>query len=242
MLIAAGAAGWVGFSFDLPLAVHLPSPSSRGLAGGALWGGIVGLLKARTGAHEVILTIMLNYIAFYLLVVRAAHPGLLQAPGSTEPEVAARRCRAPCCPTLFGPRYNLNWGFMLVIAITASSGGCSTARRSASGSGRSARTRTPRGRPASNVKNIYLYAMLISGALVGLAGVHPGARHAHDRLHLGHRRRHRLRRHHGRAARPLAPLGHVRRRHPLRRPQGRRLRHAGGRTASRSTSCSSSSR
>ena len=34
-----------------------------GLIGGALWGGIAGLLKARTGAHEVITTIMLNYLA-----------------------------------------------------------------------------------------------------------------------------------------------------------------------------------
>ena len=39
-----------------------------GIVGGALWGGLVGLLKAKTGAHEVILTIMLNYVAFYLLL------------------------------------------------------------------------------------------------------------------------------------------------------------------------------
>ena len=38
-----------------------------GFIGGAIWGGIAGWLKARTGAHEVISTIMLNYIALYLL-------------------------------------------------------------------------------------------------------------------------------------------------------------------------------
>ena len=89
MLMASAAAGWVGFSFHLPLAVHLPLALAAGIAAGALWGGIVGLLKARTGAHEVILTIMLNYIAFYLLAFMLRTQGLLQAPGSANPKSPA---------------------------------------------------------------------------------------------------------------------------------------------------------
>ena len=67
IVIGATCAGWVGFTFDLPAVVHLPLAVAAGFAGGAAWGGIAGVLKARTGAHEVITTIMLNYISYRLL-------------------------------------------------------------------------------------------------------------------------------------------------------------------------------
>ncbi len=67
IVIGATCAGWVGFTFDLPAIVHLPLAVVAGFAGGAVWGGIAGVLKARTGAHEVITTIMLNYISYRLL-------------------------------------------------------------------------------------------------------------------------------------------------------------------------------
>ena len=69
--------------------IHLIVALLGGLVGGALWGGIVGLLKARTGAHEVIVTIMLNYVAFYLVSFLLRTPGLLQAPGSNNPKTPA---------------------------------------------------------------------------------------------------------------------------------------------------------
>ena len=47
----------------LPALVHIPLVLGAGIAGGALWGAIPGALKAWTGAHEVIVTIMLNYVA-----------------------------------------------------------------------------------------------------------------------------------------------------------------------------------
>ena len=59
------------------------------MAAGALWGGIAGLLKARTGAHEVIVTIMLNYVAFYLVFYALSEQNLLQAPGSANPKSPA---------------------------------------------------------------------------------------------------------------------------------------------------------
>lgn len=67
IVIGATCAGWVGFTFDLPAAIHLPLAVVAGFLGGAAWGSIAGILKARTGAHEVITTIMLNYISYRLL-------------------------------------------------------------------------------------------------------------------------------------------------------------------------------
>lgn len=67
-LIGGMFAVWVGFSITgLPLLVHLPLAVLAGIVGGAAWGFIPGFLKARTGAHEVITTIMLNYIALRLV-------------------------------------------------------------------------------------------------------------------------------------------------------------------------------
>ncbi|NMB63204.1 MAG: ABC transporter permease [Chloroflexi bacterium] len=48
----------------LPAYIHIPIALLAGAAGGAIWGFVPGFLKAKTGAHEVIITIMMNYIAF----------------------------------------------------------------------------------------------------------------------------------------------------------------------------------
>ncbi|MGN0064348.1 MAG: ABC transporter permease [Nocardioides sp.] len=61
-------AGYVGFTFDLPPVLHMLVALVAGLVGGALWGAIAGLLKAKAGAHEVISTIMLNYLAASILL------------------------------------------------------------------------------------------------------------------------------------------------------------------------------
>ncbi|MCP4384606.1 MAG: ABC transporter permease [Hyphomicrobiales bacterium] len=63
LLMGATFATYVGFTWDLPMAIHLPLALVAGIVGGAVWGGIVGVLKAWTGAHEVITTIMLNFVA-----------------------------------------------------------------------------------------------------------------------------------------------------------------------------------
>jgi general nucleoside transport system permease protein len=67
LMMGAAAAGYVGFTWDLPAAIHLPLALLAGFLAGMVWGGIAGVLKARTGAHEVITTIMLNFIALRLL-------------------------------------------------------------------------------------------------------------------------------------------------------------------------------
>lgn len=67
ILIGATLAGLVGFGMDLPAVVHIGFAVLAGFIGGAIWGGIAGFIKAKTGAHEVIVTIMLNHIAALLL-------------------------------------------------------------------------------------------------------------------------------------------------------------------------------
>lgn len=61
---AAAAVAAAGALSPLPATLALPAIFAAGLAGGALWGGIAGLLRARFGANEIIATILLNYIAF----------------------------------------------------------------------------------------------------------------------------------------------------------------------------------
>jgi len=64
LVLGGLAAGWVGAqAFGLPKLLHLPLALVAAMLVGGLWGAIPGALKARTGAHEVITTIMLNYLA-----------------------------------------------------------------------------------------------------------------------------------------------------------------------------------
>ncbi len=169
MLIAAAAAGWVGFSFDLPFPLHLIVALAAGIAGGAIWGGIVGVLKARTGAHEVIVTIMLNYVAYYLIAYLLRTPGLLQAPGSSNPKSPAMKPSA-IFPDLFGPNYNTTVGFIFVIIATVFVWWL--LNRSSLGFKFRAIGANPHAARVAgiNVKNMYVYAMLLSAGLIGLAG------------------------------------------------------------------------
>lgn len=60
-------AGWAGWTFKgLSPIIHVPLALLVGILAGALWGFIPGWLKAKTGSHEVITTIMMNYISFSL--------------------------------------------------------------------------------------------------------------------------------------------------------------------------------
>jgi general nucleoside transport system permease protein len=63
--IGALAAAWAGQLFTgVPAFFYLPFTLLAGAAAGAIWAAIPGYLKARTGAHEVITTMMMNYVAF----------------------------------------------------------------------------------------------------------------------------------------------------------------------------------
>jgi simple sugar transport system permease protein len=66
-LVGSYMAVWLGSSFDgMPSVLHILLCVVGACAAGALWGGIAGLLKATTGANEVITTIMLNWIALWV--------------------------------------------------------------------------------------------------------------------------------------------------------------------------------
>ncbi|MBL8049769.1 MAG: ABC transporter permease [Anaerolineales bacterium] len=67
VFIGALCSAFIGYSIKgLPMIIHLPLALLAGAAGGAFWGMIPGYLKARFGAHEVVNTIMMNWIAFRL--------------------------------------------------------------------------------------------------------------------------------------------------------------------------------
>jgi general nucleoside transport system permease protein len=104
----------VGFSFPgLPGPLLLTLVIAAGFVGGAIWGAIPGILKARTGAHEVITTIMLNFIAaqlaLYLLSLQFFRPPQRADPISKPVEAAY--------PRLFGAPLRAHLGILVAIAV-----------------------------------------------------------------------------------------------------------------------------
>lgn len=113
IILGAMAAGYVGFAFRLPAGVHLLAAIVAGAIAGALWSSIAGFLKARTGANEVIVTIMLNSIAA-LLLVWSLQQDAFQIPGSNEPRSPAV-AETAAFPLMFPPPMRLHWGLLLAI-------------------------------------------------------------------------------------------------------------------------------
>jgi ABC-type uncharacterized transport system permease subunit len=121
LLMGATAAAWVGtFSWlaDVPGPIAIPVVILAGALGGALWGGIPGVLKARTGAHEVIVTIMLNNIAVLYVrwLVNSQDPVILRDTGASVPRTAAlpSSARLPEVVTTNPP---VHLGFFLAITL-----------------------------------------------------------------------------------------------------------------------------
>ncbi len=171
MLFGVGIAGLLTFGLDLPMWLHIPVTLVAGIAGGALWGAIAGLIKARTGAHEVILTIMLNYVAYYLLLWMIRTPGLLQKPGTNQALGSATPETAQF-PELLGPKFPLlDLGFVIVIVATLFVWWL--IERSSLGLRMRAVGENPHAARAAgiSVPRVYVYAMLFAGGLAGLAGM-----------------------------------------------------------------------
>jgi len=116
-VIAGGlAAGWVGFSVHgWPGFIELPLAILAGFAAGALWGFVPGLLKARTGAHEVITTIMLNYVAIYLTYYFLG-TRIFQRPGRSDPISKAVDSGA-MLPNLAGLNLRVHAGVILAVLV-----------------------------------------------------------------------------------------------------------------------------
>ena len=170
MLVAGGAAGWVGFQLDLPAVVHLPLAILAGMAAGALWGGVAGLLKARTGAHEVIVTIMLNYVGYYLLFYALTKEALLKTPGSVNPKSPPMK-ESATLPKVLGDQFNLHLGF--VLALVAVAVVWWLLNRSTLGYRIRAVGQNPHAARASgiDVGRTYTIVMMLAGSLLGLAGI-----------------------------------------------------------------------
>lgn len=170
MLLGGAAAAWVGINVDAPTAVHLPLAIAAGAVVGGLWGGLAGFLKARTGAHEVIVTIMLNYVGYYLVFFALSEQSILQQKGSINPKSAAIPDSA-VLPKLLGVRFNLHAGIILALLAVAFTWWL--LNRSAWGYRFRAVGINPQAARAAgiDVGRTYTVVMVIAGALVGLAGV-----------------------------------------------------------------------
>lgn len=112
--IGALCSAFVGYSLKgLPMIIHLPLALMGGALGGALWGMIPGYLKARFGAHEVVNTIMMNWIAFRLSDWLLNGP--MKAPGfrpiTPTVEVSAE------LPRFFPDPLRFNLGFFIALIV-----------------------------------------------------------------------------------------------------------------------------
>jgi ABC-type uncharacterized transport system permease subunit len=103
---------------DQPVLVIILLSTVAGILTGAAWGFIPGFLKARTGAHEVITTIMLNYVAFQI-VLFGLRSDFLRKEGSSEPisKVLSDFVRIPLIFDL--PAIRLHWGFVVALVMAA---------------------------------------------------------------------------------------------------------------------------
>jgi simple sugar transport system permease protein len=118
--IALGAlcSAFVGYSLQgVPIWIHLPLTLSAGVVGGALWGALPGALKAYTGAHEVITTIMFNYLALQFVQLMLSGPMKDKNPSivvSQTPKLP----QSAWLPMLI-PNLGLHSGVILALAVAA---------------------------------------------------------------------------------------------------------------------------
>jgi simple sugar transport system permease protein len=169
LLFGALWATWISTRVELPWGLHLVVAVLVAILGAAAYGAIVGFLKARTGAHEVIVTIMLNYIAAGILTFFFRTPELLrEVDGGGTPKSDAPAETAQL-PLLLGPEFTLHAGFILAIVgvfvywwlMERSTLGFRF--RMVGHNADAART------AGINVERTFVLAMAASGAFVGLA-------------------------------------------------------------------------
>ncbi len=118
------AAVLVGYSFQgLPAYIHLPAALLAGILAGAVWSAIPGYLRGAFGAHEVITTIMMNYVAIYLAEYLVGLKGPMRDPKASVPQTR------PIAPSAAIPRLNelpgimqnpmvrLGWGLAFAVTV-----------------------------------------------------------------------------------------------------------------------------
>jgi simple sugar transport system permease protein len=156
--------GYIGFAWHLPVGLHLVVCVLGAFVGGALWGFIPGILRAKTGANEVIVTIMLNAVAGFLLawfLTLRAFQANLNTPISPSVAATAR------FPHFFGTAIDL--GF--VLALAAAVGVWWLMERSTLGFRIRLVGENPEAAKTAgmNASMTYVWVMVIAGGLAGLA-------------------------------------------------------------------------
>jgi simple sugar transport system permease protein len=109
-------ATWIATRIELPFVLHTIVAMIAGILGATLLGALVGFLKARTGAHEVIVTIMLNYIALSFFTFLMRDPNLLQEERASGNPKADPAAESALLPKLLGDDFALHYGLILALA------------------------------------------------------------------------------------------------------------------------------
>lgn len=170
-ILGAIGAGLVGFLLPLPVVVHLLVVLLAGALAGAAWGFVPGILKARTGAHEVITTIMLNSVAAifigWVIVQSWAQDPARQDPISRPVDESAR---LPRLLAWLDPGLRVHLG--IVVAVVVVAGVAWLLNRSRFGFELRAVGMNPNAARAAgmSVTATYVQLMVIAGALAGLGG------------------------------------------------------------------------
>jgi simple sugar transport system permease protein len=165
-LIGYALPTWVGG--DIPAIIHLPLAILVGMGMGAFWAAIVGFLKAYTGGHEVINTIMMNYIALNTISFLLNGPMKANDPGnvSARTPLIAESARIP--PIFEGIR--VHWGFVLALLVAALVWWLLN-KTTLGFEIRTVGLNPDAAKYAGiNVKRIIILTMALSGMLAGLAG------------------------------------------------------------------------
>ncbi|HET6478410.1 MAG TPA: ABC transporter permease, partial [Actinoplanes sp.] len=166
-VIGTITAGVAGFAIALPAGLHLLVALAAGLIGGALWGFVPGLLKARTGAHEVITTIMLNYVATLFLGWLILQSGV-QDPGRTD-AVSKTIASSAVLPALPQP-LRVHLGIVIAVLVTAAVAWMIN-RSSFGFELRAVGVNPPAAKTAGmSVGRTYILLMVVAGGLAGLGG------------------------------------------------------------------------
>ncbi|MFM8235480.1 MAG: ABC transporter permease [Actinomycetota bacterium] len=114
-IFGAIGASYVGFTYELPALLHITVATLFGVFLAGIYGGIVGLLKAKTGAHEVIVTIMLNYVASYLLLWLLKTDRFLRE-GRSDP-IAPDIVDSARLPKIFGSEFRVSIAIIVALLV-----------------------------------------------------------------------------------------------------------------------------
>ncbi|HEY5304374.1 MAG TPA: ABC transporter permease [Acidimicrobiales bacterium] len=169
--IIGGIAGTaVGSMIHCPTALHLPLTLLAGVIGGAVCGLVPGILKAYTGAHEVIVTLMFNYVCNALLLYALTETAL-QAPGQAN-DLSRNIDSTAVLTPIFGTKSGLRVSYGIFIAAGVVIFAIWFLKRSSLGFDFRITGANPNAARASgiNPKFIVIAVFVVSGGLAGLAG------------------------------------------------------------------------